>query len=75
MYLIIIAVLILIYITYRVQNSRTGRAWIAIKEDETVARASGINTYKYKLLALGLGAAFAGLGGAIFASRNSIHRS
>ena len=70
MYLIIVAVLILIYITYRIQNSRTGRAWLSIKDDETVARASGVNVYKYKLLALSLGAAFAGLGGAIFASRN-----
>ena len=70
MYLIIVAVLILIYITHRIQNSRTGRAWLSIKDDETVARASGVNVYKYKLLALSLGAAFAGLGGAIFASRN-----
>ena len=70
MYLILIAVLIAIFITQRVQNSRTGRAWISIREDETVAKATGVDTFRSKLLALALGAAFAGLGGALFAVRN-----
>ena len=70
MYMIIIAMVITIFITNRLMNSRTGRAWLAIREDETVAKATGINTTFYKLLALAIGAAFAGLGGAIFASRN-----
>lgn len=70
LHLILIAVIIAIFIANRLQYSRTGRAWIAIREDETVAKATGINTFKYKLLALALGAAFAGLGGALFASRN-----
>lgn len=70
MYMILIAVLVGIFIAYRIQNSRTGRAWLAINGDETVAQATGVNSYKYKLLALALGAAFAGLGGALFASRN-----
>jgi branched-chain amino acid transport system permease protein len=43
---------------------------MAMREDETVARAMGINTWKYKLLAFAIGAAFAGLGGVLFASRN-----
>ncbi len=70
MYLIIIAMVVTVFITNRLMNSRTGRAWLAIREDETVAKATGINTTYYKLLALAIGAAFAGLGGAIFASRN-----
>ncbi len=70
MYLIITAVLIGIFIAYRLQNSRTGRAWLAIRNDETVAQATGVNNFYYKILALALGAAFAGLGGALFASRS-----
>jgi branched-chain amino acid transport system permease protein len=70
MYLIIIAILFAIYITWRLQNSHVGRAWIAMREDETVAKAAGINTLKFKLLAFAIGAAFAGLGGVLFASRN-----
>jgi len=70
MYLIIAAVLLGIFIAYRLQNSRTGRAWLAVRNDETVAQATGINNFYYKILALALGAAFAGLGGALFASRS-----
>lgn len=70
MYIIILACLLIIFVTNRLQNSRTGRAWVAMREDETVAQAMGINTWKAKLLAFAIGAAFAGLGGAIFASRN-----
>jgi branched-chain amino acid transport system permease protein len=70
MYLIILGVLLVIYFTYRMQNSRVGRAWVAMREDEIVARANGINTLQHKLLAFAVGAAFAGLGGALFASRN-----
>jgi ABC-type branched-subunit amino acid transport system permease subunit len=70
MYLILIGVLIAIFITQRVQNSRSGRSWVSIREDETVAKATGVDTFKSKLLALALGAAFAGLGGALFAVRN-----
>ena len=70
MYLIILAVLLSMYVYNRLQHSRTGRAWLAIREDETVARATGVNTVNYKLLALVLGAAFAGLAGAISAAMN-----
>lgn len=70
MYLIILAVLLSIFLARRWQESSIGRAWLSISQDETVAQATGVNTYKYKLLALSLGAAFAGLGGALFASRN-----
>lgn len=70
MYLIIVAVLISIFVYQRLQNSRTGRAWLAIKEDSIAAQAAGVNVQHYKLLALCLGAAFAGLAGGIFAARN-----
>ena len=70
LYLILVFVAIFIFITNRLQNSRTGRAWVAIREDEIAARASGINAFRAKLLALAIGAAFAGLAGALFASRN-----
>jgi ABC-type branched-subunit amino acid transport system permease subunit len=69
-YLIFLAVLLVIFVTNRLQNSRVGRAWEAMREDETVSRAMGINILNQKLLAFAIGAAFAGLGGAIFASRN-----
>lgn len=70
MYLIIIAVLVVSFLAYRLQNSRPGRAWMAINLDETVARATGVNAFASKLLALTLSAAVAGLAGALFASRN-----
>jgi ABC-type branched-subunit amino acid transport system permease subunit len=68
--LIILSILLAIFVTVRLQNSRVGRAWVAMREDETVAQAMGINTYTHKLMAFAIGAAFAGLGGVIFASRN-----
>ena len=70
MYLIIIAVLVVTFLANRLKNSRTGKAWFAINLDETVARATGINSFASKLLALSLSAAMAGLAGVLFASRN-----
>ncbi len=70
LYLILLAVVLVIFVTNRLQNSRAGRAWVAIREDEIAARATGINTFQSKLLSLAIGAAFAGLGGVLFASRN-----
>jgi ABC-type branched-subunit amino acid transport system permease subunit len=70
LYLIILAILLTIVFTNSLQNSRVGRAWMAMREDETVAQAMGINTFYYKLMAFATGAAFAGLGGALFAARN-----
>jgi len=55
------------YVAWRLQDSRLGRAWMAIREDEDVAQAIGIDLVGTKLLAYGLGAGFAGIGGAIFA--------
>jgi branched-chain amino acid transport system permease protein len=70
MYLILLGIALVAFVTNRLQNSRTGRAWMAMREDEDVAEAMGVFTLKYKLLAFAIGAAFAGLGGAIYASRN-----
>ncbi len=69
-YLILVAIGLVILVTVRLQGSRLGRSWIAMREDETVAQATGINVYHTKLLAFAIGAAFAGLGGALFAARN-----
>ena len=56
-------------VAYRLANSRVGRAWNAMREDESVAEATGINTTNYKLLAFALGAVFGCLSGALFAAK------
>jgi branched-chain amino acid transport system permease protein len=65
-YLAVASAILIAFIAWRLQKSRLGRAWMAIREDEDVAEALGINLIQTKLLAYILGAAFAGLGGAIF---------
>jgi len=67
-YLILLGCLLAVIVSRRLADSRVGRAWLAIREDEDVAEATGINIVKYKLLAFALGASFSGIGGAIFAS-------
>jgi branched-chain amino acid transport system permease protein len=67
-YIALVCAAIIAFVAWRLRGSRLGRAWIAIREDEDVAEALGINLVQTKLLAYMLGAAFAGLGGAIFAS-------
>lgn len=54
---------------YRLNYSRIGRAWEAIREDETAAELMGVNTFRLKLLAYAMGAVFAGLAGAFFSAR------
>jgi branched-chain amino acid transport system permease protein len=66
-YLTLAACLGAAYVAWRLGESRLGRAWTAIRDDEDVAEALGINLIQVKLLAYGLGAAFAGLAGSIFA--------
>jgi branched-chain amino acid transport system permease protein len=66
-YLTLAASLIAAYVAWRLGESRLGRAWMAVRDDEDVAEALGINLIQVKLLAYGLGAAFAGLAGSIFA--------
>jgi branched-chain amino acid transport system permease protein len=65
--LTVVAIAVAAYFAWRVQDSPLGRTWTAIRDDEDAARALGINLVKTKLLAYGIGAAFAGLAGAIFA--------
>jgi branched-chain amino acid transport system permease protein len=67
-YLALAAAAIVAFVAIRLRGSRIGRAWLAIREDEDVAEALGVNLVQTKLLAYMLGAAFAGLGGAIFAA-------
>lgn len=68
-YLFILASLLMLFISRRLNNSRTGRRWMAIREDEDVAAAMGINTTNAKVLAFTLSAASGGLAGAIFAAK------
>jgi branched-chain amino acid transport system permease protein len=68
-YMILAAVILMWFISRRLRDSYIGRAWMAVREDEDVAAAMGINLVNYKLMAFGCGAAMAGLGGAIFASK------
>jgi branched-chain amino acid transport system permease protein len=67
-YLTLVASAVAAYAAWRLEESRLGRAWKAIRDDEDVAQALGINLIRVKLLAYGLGAAFAGLAGSIFAT-------
>ncbi len=67
-YLFLILTLIVIVITVRLQDSRIGRAWVAIREDEVAAKAMGINTRNVKLLAFAMGASFGGVSGAMFSA-------
>lgn len=68
-YLIILGSVLIAFVAWRLQNARIGRNWMAMREDEDVAEAMGINLILSKLLAFGIGAAFAGLSGAIFAAQ------
>ena len=66
-YLFLALALLIIFVSLRLQNSRIGRAWVAIREDEVAAEAMGINTRNIKLLAFAMGASFAGVSGGLFA--------
>ncbi len=70
-YLILIGCLVAAFVSWRLRDARLGRQWMAMREDEDVAEASGIPLVKTKLLAFATGAAFAGMSGAIFASKLS----
>jgi len=67
-YLLVLVALAVIVVNLRLQNSRIGRAWEAIREDEIAARAMGINTRNLKLLAFAMGASFGGLAGGMFSA-------
>src|SRR5438309_8722932 len=59
----------LIFVSIRLRDSRIGRAWMAIREDEIAAGAMGVNLVRLKLLAFAIGAAFAGMTGVFFVSK------
>jgi branched-chain amino acid transport system permease protein len=67
-YLFLALVIASVVICHRLEQSRIGRAWMAIREDEIAAKAMGINTRNLKLLAFGMGATFGGVSGAMFAA-------
>jgi len=68
-YVVLGAVLLAVFIATRLRDSRLGRQWMALREDEDVAEAMGMNLVSTKLMAFATGAAFSGLAGAIFASK------
>lgn len=68
-YLVIAGSLLAAFVTIRLRDSRLGRQWMAMREDEDVAEAMGINLVQTKLLAFAIGAAFSAMAGAIFAAR------
>jgi branched-chain amino acid transport system permease protein len=67
-YLFLVLVVLSVVLCYRLERSRIGRAWMAIREDETAAKAMGINVRNMKLLAFAMGATFGGVSGVMFAS-------
>ena len=67
-YFLVLLLVVVIVINLRLQDSRIGRAWEAIREDEVAARAMGVNTRNMKLLAFAMGASFGGVSGGVFAA-------
>ncbi len=70
-FLVVLAVIVTIFIVTRLQNSRLGRAWIALREDEIACQAMGIDKWKTKLTAFALGAFWAGIMGVFFAAKTT----
>jgi branched-chain amino acid transport system permease protein len=68
-YVAILLVIFLIFVSTRLRDSRIGRAWMAIREDEIAASTMGINLVHLKLLAFGIGAAFAGMTGVFYVAK------
>jgi len=64
-YLSLVLIALVLLVIYRLNDSRVGRAWVAVREDEIAAAAMGINTTVVKLLAFGAGAFFAGMAGSV----------
>jgi branched-chain amino acid transport system permease protein len=67
-FVFLICAVLSIVISIRLEDSRIGRAWVAIREDESAASAMGINTRNIKLLAFAMGATFGGISGALFSA-------
>jgi branched-chain amino acid transport system permease protein len=68
-YLMVLLTLLTMLVVHRLQHSRIGRAWMALREDETACQAMGIDTTRAKLSAFALGATWAGMGGVVFAAK------
>src|SRR5437660_506074 len=68
-YLAAVLVALLIFVSYRLKESRIGRAWMAIREDEIAAGAMGVNRVRLKLMAFAMGAAFAGATGTVYVAK------
>jgi ABC-type branched-subunit amino acid transport system permease subunit len=68
-YLLLVMLVIVIVLFWRLEGSRLGRAWAAIREDEVAAQASGVNTFRAKLLAFAIGASTSALAGVFYASQ------
>jgi branched-chain amino acid transport system permease protein len=68
-YLLVAVVVIIVFLFRRLDDSRVGRAWAAIREDEVAAAASGVATLRFKLLAFAIGASTSGFAGVIYASK------
>ncbi len=68
-YLLLIIVIIVVALFYRLEGSRLGRAWAAVREDEVAAQATGINTTQVKLMAFAIGASTSGIAGVFFATQ------
>src|SRR4029078_5478912 len=68
-YVAVAMVSLLVFVSVRLRDSRIGRAWMAIREDEIAAGAMGINRTKYKLLAFAIGAAFGGTTGEVYVAK------
>lgn len=68
-YLVLIGVGVVAFLSMRLKQSRTGRAWSAMKSDESIAQSVGVHLVQSKLTAFAIGAAFAGIGGVLFAAR------
>ncbi len=71
LYLAIVGAVIVILVAFRLRDSRLGRSWLAMRSDEDIAQAMGINLVNTKLLAFSIGASFAGLAGMLFASQQN----
>ncbi len=67
-YLFLLLALLVVFVSIRLEDSRIGRAWVAIREDEIAAKACGIDTRNVKLLAFAMGATFGGIAGGLFAA-------
>ncbi|MFI7073870.1 branched-chain amino acid ABC transporter permease [Micromonospora sediminicola] len=74
-WLMLTLILIVLVLIRNLANSRVGRAWVAIREDEDAAEVMGVPTFKYKLWAFAIGAAVAGLTGAVFAGKQTFINS